>query len=36
MRQFAGEVSKKIEKKGGEAVFNPEDSSIAIIMDGRV
>ena len=35
MRVWAKEVSKPIERKGGQAVVN-EDKSITIIMDGRV
>ena len=35
MKQYANEVSKKIEREGGLAVVG-EDDSVTIYMDGKV
>jgi hypothetical protein len=35
MREYAKQVSQKLEKTGGAAILN-EDNSVSIIMDGKV
>ena len=36
MRHFADKVSTRLEKQGGAAVLNEDDSSVTIYMDGKV